>query len=93
MLHSQFHTLHPACDCLVNTWVGTKGRWALLDLTAGGKDWGPALGGDGTVHHHTLPHVHDMFGELKKMKDGGCRGRRQGWERVDGGGRGPRTYL
>lgn len=69
MLHSQFHTLHPACDCLVNTWVGTKGRWALLDLTAGGKDWGPALGGDGTVHHHTLPHVHDMFGELKKMKD------------------------
>ncbi|GIL57470.1 hypothetical protein Vafri_12700 [Volvox africanus] len=68
-LHSTFHSSHPAEDCLVNTWVGTNGRWVLVDLTAGGKDWGPALGGDGVVHHQTLPHVHDLFGGVNRLKE------------------------
>lgn len=52
----------------MNTWVGTASRWVLLDLTSGGKDWGPALGGDGVVHHHTLPHVQDLFGGVRRLK-------------------------
>ncbi|EFJ49585.1 hypothetical protein VOLCADRAFT_89945 [Volvox carteri f. nagariensis] len=68
-LHSSFHSAHPAEDCLVNTWVGSSGRWVLLDLTAGGKDWGPALGGDGVVHHQTLPRVHELFGGVKRLKN------------------------
>ncbi|KAG2501680.1 hypothetical protein HYH03_000182 [Edaphochlamys debaryana] len=68
-VHTTFHALHPGEDCLVNTWVGTRGRWVMLDLTAGGKDWGPALGGDGTVHHQTLPHVHELFGGVRRLKE------------------------
>ena len=56
----------------MNTWVGSAGRWLLVDLTAGGKDWGPALGGDGVVHHSTLPKVHELFGEVKRKKDREC---------------------
>ncbi|KAG2435642.1 hypothetical protein HXX76_006844 [Chlamydomonas incerta] len=68
-VHSTFHSSHPAEDCLVNTWVGSAGRWLLVDLTAGGKDWGPALGGDGVVHHGTLPKIHELFGEVKRKKE------------------------
>lgn len=69
-LHTRFRTSHPAEDCMVNTWVGAgSARWALADLTAGAKDWGPALGGDGVVHYHSLPHVHELFGQLKAIKD------------------------
>ncbi|GFR52075.1 hypothetical protein Agub_g14598, partial [Astrephomene gubernaculifera] len=45
------------------------GRWVLIDLTAGGKDWGPALGGEGVVHTHTLPNVHELFGAVKRIKE------------------------
>ncbi|KXZ55672.1 hypothetical protein GPECTOR_2g1222 [Gonium pectorale] len=68
-LHSTFHASHPAEDCLVNTWVGSAGRWALLDLTAGGKDWGPALGGEGVVHHSSLPNVHELFSGTQRLKE------------------------
>ncbi|KAJ9520835.1 hypothetical protein QJQ45_014031 [Haematococcus lacustris] len=66
-MFSKFHTMHPAEDCLVGNWVGA-GRWALLDLTAGGGDWGPAMGGDGVVHRHTVPSVMDHFSRLHNLK-------------------------
>mmetsp|Transcript_38308 Transcript_38308/g.85303 ORF Transcript_38308/g.85303 Transcript_38308/m.85303 type:complete len:1048 (+) Transcript_38308:131-3274(+) len=66
-LHSRFRSMHPAEDCMVSNWVGHS-RWLMLDLTAGGKDWGPALGGDGVVHKHTLPNVHEHFSNLHSMK-------------------------
>ena len=67
--HSYFRTAHRAEDCLVGHWVGPK-RWLLLDLTAGGSDWGPALGGDGVVGQHSMPKAGDYFGQLLKDKKG-----------------------
>jgi hypothetical protein len=40
----------------------------LLDLTAGGFDWGPALGGEGVVHKHTLPNMMDFFSKAAELK-------------------------
>lgn len=54
-------------------WVG-GGRWVLIDLTAGGKDWGPALGGDGVVTHHSLPHLDTFLLDIKSAKDGKWNG-------------------
>ena len=59
--------MHPAEDCLVSQWVG-RSRWLLLDLTAAPGDWGPALGGDGVVHHYTLPRVADHFSTIVEDK-------------------------
>lgn len=53
----------------VGNWVGS-GRWAYVDLTAGGFDWGPALGGDGVVHRHTMPSVLDRFSALHSLRSG-----------------------
>lgn len=66
-LLSRFRTMHPAEDCLVGVWVGHQ-RWLLLDLTADGGDWGPAMGGDGVVHKHTLPKVMTHFSRLAEEK-------------------------
>ncbi|KAG1658750.1 hypothetical protein FOA52_000863 [Chlamydomonas sp. UWO 241] len=64
-LRSRFATHHPATDCLVGNWVSTKQRWLLLDLSAtAGSEWGPAMGGDGVVHEHTVPRVATYFGPL-----------------------------
>ena len=70
-IHSKFRTMHPAEDCLVSTWVG-RGRWVLIDLTAGSFDWGPALGGDGVVHRGSLPRLDDYFGIVQRMAKGVC---------------------
>ncbi len=40
----------------------------MLDLTAGGGDWGPALGGDGVVHRSTVPSVLDHFSRLRDLR-------------------------
>jgi len=66
-IYSKFRTSHPAEDCLVGNWVG-HGRWALVDLTSGGFDWGPALGGDGVVHRHSLPSVMERFGSVAELR-------------------------
>ncbi|MEW5314243.1 MAG: hypothetical protein WDW38_005754 [Sanguina aurantia] len=63
---STFRSMHPAEDCLVSTWVSAH-RWVMIDLTAGGFDWGPALGGDGVVHKHTVPSVQEHFSGVKAM--------------------------
>lgn len=70
---SKFRTAHPAEDCLVGNWVG-RGRWALVDLTAGGFDWGPALGGEGVVGRHSLPSVMERFSALAALRQGAARG-------------------
>lgn len=44
----RFRTAHPLEDCLVGNWIGS-GRWMMLDLSAVPSDWGPVLGGDGSV--------------------------------------------
>ena len=51
------------CPCDV-AWC----RWTLLDLTAGGSDRGPAMGGDGVVNRHSLPKVGNYFGPLLDEK-------------------------
>eukprot|EP00798_Chlamydomonas_sp_ICE-L_P024546 gene24546-10156_t len=68
-IYSRFQTLHPAEDCLVSNWVG-RGRWLFIDLTsaAGGYEWGPAMGGDGVVHGHTLPTLDKYFDKLRSKK-------------------------
>lgn len=43
-------------------------RWTLLDLTAGGSDRGPALGGDGVVNRHSMPKVGSYFSQLHEEK-------------------------
>ncbi len=71
----KFRTAHPLEDCLVHTWVG-HGRWIYMDLTAGGFDWGPALGGEGVVTPSSLPSAGDYFATVQV---GGAGGRRAGW--------------
>lgn len=62
-------TLHYACVCVlqVGNWVGHQ-RWVLVELTSGGFDWGPALGGQGVVHRHSMPSVQDHFSALHALK-------------------------
>jgi hypothetical protein len=44
-----------------------------LDLTAGGFDWGPALGGEGVVTPASLPSAGDYFATVQVRGAGGCR--------------------
>ncbi len=55
----------------VGNWVGHQ-RWVLVDLTAGGFDWGPALGGEGVVHKHSLPSVMDHFAAVQDLREREC---------------------
>ena len=64
---SHFHTMHPSEDCLVAHWVGST-RWLMLDLTAESSEYGPASGGQGVVHKHTLPRVQEYFEQLEEVK-------------------------
>ena len=45
-----------------------------MDLTAGGSDRGPAMGGDGVVNRHSMPKVGSFFGPLldEKKSEKGC---------------------
>lgn len=59
----------------MHTWVG-HGRWIYMDLTAGGFDWGPALGGEGVVTPSSLPSAGDYFATVQVR---GAAGRAAGW--------------
>lgn len=65
--HPGLPTSPPVEDCLVHCWVGHE-RWLLIDLTAGGFEWGPALGAEGGVHPRSMPSVNEFFQSIKEAK-------------------------
>ena len=68
--------MDPNATSAYNALLCGRKRWLLLDLTAAGSDWGPALGGDGIVDKHSMPRVANYFGQLSedKKSEAGARG-------------------